>query len=65
MVGQDAIFITHKPDKEESDLLRATSRTALLGKQVPELVTHPFDMLPASDEARVRALIETIKERQK
>jgi hypothetical protein len=55
--GQDAIFITHKPDKEQALLLRTTGVTEFIEKQPAELVTQPFDVLPASDEARVRGLL--------
>lgn len=55
---QDAIFITHKPDKEQAILLRATGVTAFLAKQPAELAVQPFDVLPASDEARVRGLLK-------
>ena len=55
--GMDAIFITHKPDKEEAVLLRTTGVTAFMEKQPAELVTQPFDVLPASDEQRVRRLL--------
>jgi len=51
--GQDAVFITHAPDKEEAALAHASA-----------VVTHPFDVLPPADEARVRALIARGKEKR-
>jgi hypothetical protein len=59
--GQEAIFITHKADKEQAVLLNTTGVTAFLEKQPAELVTQPFDVLPASDEARVRGLLAEVR----
>lgn len=55
--GQEAIFITQKPTREELPLMRATGVLAFIEKQPAELVTHPFDVLPASDLQRVRRLL--------
>ena len=56
--GQEGVFITHNPVKGEEELMRATGVTAFMEKQPAVLVTQPFDVLPASDEARVRRLLE-------
>lgn len=55
--GMDAIFIAHKPDKEQAVLLRTTGVTTFIEKHAAELVTQPFDVLPASAEERVRRLL--------
>jgi hypothetical protein len=55
--GLEGVFITHKPEKDQELLLRATGVTAFMEKQPAELVTHPFDFLPASEEGRVRGLL--------
>ena len=56
-VGQEAIFITHTPDREDTRLMRAPGVAALLAAQPVEVVSQPFDTVPVTDEARVRALI--------
>lgn len=56
--GQEAIFITHRADRDDPRLMRAPGVAALLAAQQPvEIVSEPFDTLPVADEARVRALI--------
>ncbi len=55
--GMEAIFIAHRPEREQDALLRATGVTAFMQKQPAELVTQPFDVLPLSDEQRVRRLL--------
>ena len=55
--GQDGVFITHNPAKGEEELMRTTGVTAFIKKQPAVMVTQPFDVLPASDEARVRELL--------
>jgi hypothetical protein len=59
--GMDAIFITHKPEREQALLLRTTGVTAFIEKQPAELVTHPFDVRPVSDEQRVLRLTKEIQ----
>jgi hypothetical protein len=59
--GMDAIFITHKPEREQALLLRTTGVTAFIEKHPAELVTHPFDVRPVSDEERVRRLTKEIQ----
>lgn len=59
--GLDAIFITHKPEREFAQLYRTTGVTEFLQKQPAELATHPFDVLPGSDEARVRQLLKEVR----
>jgi hypothetical protein len=56
-VGQEAIFITHKADREDAKNLRGPAVAALLAAQPVEVVSQPFDTVPVADEARVRALI--------
>jgi hypothetical protein len=55
--GQDAVFITHKPEKEDAQFMRSTGVTRFVEKEPAELVTQPFDVLPASAEVRVRRLV--------
>jgi hypothetical protein len=55
--GQEAVFLAHKPLKDEEPRLRATGVLELLMKQNAALVTEPFDVLPASDDGRVRELL--------
>jgi hypothetical protein len=55
--GQEAVFIAHKPLKEEEPLLRATGVLDFIRRQPAELVTHPYDVLPATEEGRVRELL--------
>ncbi|MBZ5536292.1 MAG: hypothetical protein LAO31_10085 [Acidobacteriia bacterium] len=59
--GLDAIFIAHKPEREFAQLYRTTGVTEFLQKQPAELVTHPFDVLPGSDDARVRRLLKEVQ----
>jgi hypothetical protein len=56
-VGQEAIFITHKPDKDDTQLMRAPGVADFLEKQSADVVSEPFDTVPPSEEARVRALL--------
>lgn len=55
--GQEALFITHKPDKGDTRLMRAPGIAAFLEKQSAEVVSQPFDTLPPSDHARLRNLL--------
>ncbi len=55
--NQEALFITQKPDKADTWLMRAPGVAAFLEKQPAEVVSQPLDTLPASDDARVRNLL--------
>jgi hypothetical protein len=55
--NQDAIFIAHAPNKEDAALYSGSTLATFLDKQPGYLVTHPFDVLPPTDEARVRTLL--------
>jgi hypothetical protein len=55
--GQESIFIAHKPAKEQEQLMRVSGVTAFLKKQPAVLVTQPFDVLPPSEEPRIRKLL--------
>ena len=55
--GQEALFITQKPDKGDTRLMRAPGVAAFLEKQSAEVVSQPFDTLPTSDDARIRNLL--------
>jgi hypothetical protein len=59
--GQDAIFITHKADRDDANLMRAPAVAAFLERQPVEVVSQPFDTLPVADEARVRALVARVR----
>jgi hypothetical protein len=56
--GQEALFITHKPDKSDTRLMGAPGVAAFLEKQTAQVASQPSDALPASDYARVRKLME-------
>lgn len=56
-IGQEAVFIAHKPLKEEESLLRSTGVLDFIRRQNAELVTYPYDILPATEEGRVRELL--------
>jgi len=64
--GQDAIFITHVLSREEAAGYRDSGLPALLERQPDGVhaITDPNDVLPSSDEARVKALLSTRKEAQ-
>jgi hypothetical protein len=55
--GQESIFITHAPERSDERLMRAPGVAAFLERQPAEVVNQPFDVAPASDQARVRALL--------
>jgi hypothetical protein len=55
--GQEAIFITHDPDKNDAQFMRAAGVATFLEKQSAKVVSHTSDTLPPSDEARVRTLL--------
>lgn len=60
--GQEAVFITHAPGREEETLYRTSGLAAFLDKQPAQLVTEPHDVLPPSDESRVKNLLASVKE---
>jgi hypothetical protein len=55
--GQDGVFITHVLSREDAAASRASGLPAFVERQNAHVVTEPFDVLPAADEARVRALL--------
>ena len=55
--GQEAILIAHPPDKEDTRLTRAPGAAAFLSKESAVVVSAPFDLLPAADEARMQDLL--------
>jgi hypothetical protein len=59
--GQEAVFITHALTKEDAAASKASGLPAFLERQPAHAVTEPFDVLPPSDEARVRALLSGAK----
>lgn len=58
MVGQELVFITHKPSAEDTRLMRAPGVAEFLERQPAEVVSEPFDTVPASDVPRVRNVLE-------
>ena len=56
-VGQEVLFITHKPDKGDTRLMGASGVADFLETQSAEVVSQPFDALPPSDDTRVRNLL--------
>jgi hypothetical protein len=59
-VGQDAVFIAHKPSAAEDMALREFG-AAFLGQKTVQLLTDPNDLLPASEEVRVRNLAQATR----
>jgi len=57
-LGEEALFIGHRPQEAEMTLLRSTGVLRFVEEQHPVFVTEPFDVLPASDEKRVVGLLE-------
>jgi hypothetical protein len=55
-VGEEAIFITHRPETDNEEFMHAPGVAALLKERPAEVVSEPFDVLPVLDEPRVRAL---------
>lgn len=59
--GQEGVFITHALSREEAAAHKTSGLPAFLERQpagvAVHMVTDPFDVLPPSDEARVRALL--------
>lgn len=62
--GQEAVFIAHRAAKDELESYREGPMADLVAKPSTFLVTEPFDVLPASEENRVRSLMAT-KEKDK
>jgi hypothetical protein len=60
--GQDAVFLAQSPRKDEEGFDRGSQLEELARKQSIYLVTAPFDVLPATDEDRVRGLLAAPKE---
>jgi hypothetical protein len=55
--GDDVVVIGHRPQQEEQLLLRSTGVLRFLEEQRAVLATQPFDVLPPSDQDRVRGLL--------
>jgi hypothetical protein len=58
--GQEGIFITRKPAKEEEILMRATGAAAAIERLGAQLLTHHAAYQLPSEEARVRALVRKV-----
>jgi hypothetical protein len=56
--GEEAIFLAHPPSQEGARLTEAPGVKSFLDKQPAVVVSQPFDAVPASDEARVRNLLQ-------
>jgi hypothetical protein len=62
-VKQDAIFVTHAFGKKERERFRDPALVDFLAKEPgAQFILRPVDVLPASAEARVRALLAGQKE---
>jgi hypothetical protein len=61
---QNAVFIAHAPNKQDAEFYRASGLAAFLEKQAVYLVTEPSDVLQRTDEARVRGLLSSAKEKK-
>jgi hypothetical protein len=57
-VGEEALFIGHRPQKGEMPLLRAADVSSFIEKEHALLVTDPFDVLRPSDDKRVLELLK-------
>jgi hypothetical protein len=55
--GAEAVFITHKPTRGETQLLRDSGLLAFTERESARMVTEPFDVLPVPQEGRVRQLL--------
>lgn len=60
--GQDAVFLAHAADKENTTLTNNRAFAALAEKAPVYVVTQPFDVLPATDEERVKGMLTNSKE---
>ena len=60
-VGDELIFITHKPKEAELPLMRTTGILPLIERQSAELVTHPSDVLPVAEQPRVVRLTKEVQ----
>ena len=60
-VGDESIFITHKPKEAEIPLMRTSGAMPLIERQAAELVTHPSDVLPVAEQARVVRLTKEVQ----
>ena len=59
-VGEQAVIIAHRPQKDEAAVVRSPPRdAAALEKTQALLVTAPFDVRPAAELARVRRVLQT------
>jgi len=61
-VGQDAVFLAHTANKQDTTLSRSHALAALQEKQSVYFVTDPFDVLAPADEDRIRGLLAGSKE---
>jgi hypothetical protein len=61
-VGQDAVFLCHAPNKQDTTLSRSHALAALQEKQPVYFVTDPFDVLAPADEDHLRGLLAGSKE---
>lgn len=55
--GEDGVFITHALSREDAAASGASGLPTFVERQNAHVVTEPFDVLPPSEEARVRALL--------
>lgn len=60
-VGDELIFITHKPKEAELPLMRTSGAMPLIERQRAELVTHPSDVLPVAEQTRVVRLTKEVQ----
>jgi len=60
--GQDAVFLAHLLTKENAARYRAAGVAASMEKPPAYFVAEPSDVLPASEEGRVRGLLSSAKE---
>jgi hypothetical protein len=61
--GQEAIFITHKPDTNDVRLMGDPDVADAIKKGSAEVVSEPLDVVPPSEEARVRGLLASGRSR--
>jgi hypothetical protein len=56
-VGDNAIILAHKPSERDDGTLREAGQLAFLEKQHADLVSQPGDVVPVTEEQRVRSLM--------
>lgn len=59
--GEQWMFLAHRPQEDETRLLRNEGVLRSVEEQKAVVVSHPFDVLPPGDERRVTTLIKEVQ----